>query len=341
MSLSLIDAAIKGTSLALDVCDIGFSLTKWKSASLAEKVALISKTTSTALGALNLGAEAGESSLPVQKALNLTHIVTSFVDLFAQIPADTEQLVHGHRNVTLFFERTLGNLCTTVRAAIHAGALQEKTYLAMSEEERSHARRPIYEGSGEDERLVGYKPVDKAECEKLLQQATDCERVFGIAECLSKARVVSRTTPLVEEAIAKGTAMTQEALQKLTAFIKDCKEAWKVLTHQERVDLLKRETIPAPFYEDDVFSQYICPLTGLPIRHPVKEPDSTILYEKDAISRFIDLHHTSPSTGKALTKEELLPARDEQELIDNRLKRYQDNINLHDREIEALAREII
>lgn len=124
-------------------------------------------------------------------------------------------------------------------------------------------------------------------------------------------------------------------------FLPSFREEYKKIVHSERGSFLERQTIPSPFYDDDVFSQYQCPITGAPIRHPAIDPNTQKLYERTAIERWIDEHRSSPSTTKTLRKDELLTAKEIQAQIDSQLQIYQEMSDLHEQEIEALSREIV
>jgi hypothetical protein len=130
-----------------------------------------------------------------------------------------------------------------------------------------------------------------------------------------------------------------DAVKLFEDFIPGFREEHRKIESSERVNLLERETIPYLCYEDSILIQYSCPITGAPMRHPVVDPITHRQYERAAIEKWIDLHHTSPSTVQALRKEDLIPSREDQQQIDDRLKEIQEDINLLDLEIAALARK--
>jgi hypothetical protein len=339
MSVSLVDSIIKGTILALDGCEVLLSAAELHRATAMEKITLISKMANTALSAWNFGAEMSGSSLKVQKALNVTQIFTGFVLTAMEFEAGVERLtIDPNPNVVLFFEKVFGTILQTLRVGYQARALAEKEFLAMTDEERATATRPVYEGSGDDEVLVGYKPVDKAECEQFLKEYTEATHNVQIIECITKTHIVLQTSGIGDQVVAQGKKIALETVKKLVEFTTTFRQSWKLTTGQERVNLLERKTIPSLCYEDSVLSKYICPLTRTPMRHPVEDPETHVLYERDAVNSYIDLHGTSP-TGTVLRKEDLLPSRDIQQQIDDRLKEIQEDINLLDLEIAALARK--
>ncbi len=89
---------------------------------------------------------------------------------------------------------------------------------------------------------------------------------------------------------------------------------------EHRWSPLVGENIPVEFEGDGILGQFICPITHAPIRHPVKDPTTGTVYERTAIEAWIAVHHNSPTSERPLEREDLVPARDVQEIIDNQLR---------------------
>ena len=87
--------------------------------------------------------------------------------------------------------------------------------------------------------------------------------------------------------------------------------------------LLNGETVFSPYEEDEVLVRYTCPITGRPIRHPMIDPSSRIMYEREAVEAWVRTYHTSPSTRGPLAREQLTIAVEAQGVIDNRLQELQ------------------
>lgn len=108
---------------------------------------------------------------------------------------------------------------------------------------------------------------------------------------------------------------------------------------EEGLDPLERNTIPEGLEDDSIFSQYVCPITRLPIRHPVLDQTTRtatfpgIMYERAAIEVWLERAHISPTSGIPLSKEALVPAREAEERIEDGLRQIRE-------EREAIARNM-
>lgn len=100
-------------------------------------------------------------------------------------------------------------------------------------------------------------------------------------------------------------------------------EAHSSQEEPDPTDLLSLSYIPASLHEDPVFKQHICPITLMPIRHPVRDPHNETYYERSAIERVLESDPRSPLTRLPLRKEDLLPQEELQRTIDDRLRMYQ------------------
>ncbi len=92
------------------------------------------------------------------------------------------------------------------------------------------------------------------------------------------------------------------------------------------LDLLRYHLIPDDFHEDVVFSKYICPITHAPIRHPVRDPNGTTLYERAAIEEAIQRTHRSPITRWPLEKTQLQQVPVLKAAINQRLTFHEQNL---------------
>ena len=203
-----------------------------------------------------------------------------------------------------------------VRLSAELGCPQEREYLAMSDEERAKAKRPVYKlvedcENGHYEH-IGDKPVDKTECERILRTSESVARTAETVELVAAYRLPTTATGLIVIA---------------AAFVHAFGQVYRERREQERglgAAFLERETIPEEFEDDEILSQYTCPITQSPIRHPVIDPTSGTMYERAAIEEWIDHHHTSPLSRAPLEKDQLVPNREIQERIDNRLRELQE-----------------
>ena len=98
-------------------------------------------------------------------------------------------------------------------------------------------------------------------------------------------------------------------------------------------------SIPSALYQDRIFGRCVCPITLLPIRHPVGDSTiegnnrDSIVYERSAIEEVIRLSHRSPISRKPLTVAQLVPKPAVQRAIDDRLMFYEQGLRKFAQEI--------
>lgn len=97
----------------------------------------------------------------------------------------------------------------------------------------------------------------------------------------------------------------------------------------EQIDLKRYKFIPSELHEDEVFKQFICSITRVPIRYVVGDPTSLgspIYYERNAIHGWLRGQNVSPLTRKPLSISILKPCVAIQALINARLDTYTERI---------------
>ena len=104
--------------------------------------------------------------------------------------------------------------------------------------------------------------------------------------------------------------------------------------NNEPISILSQDNIPEEFHEDYFLSLYTCPLTEKPIRYPVREAHSLIVYESQALINWVTEYSTSPSTGKPLALSHIRRFFDAEQMINTRLRHFQNLI------IQAAIQEI-
>lgn len=98
--------------------------------------------------------------------------------------------------------------------------------------------------------------------------------------------------------------------------------------------------IPSELYSDPIFSRNICPLSKMPIRHPVQEAETHVLYEKLSIEKWIETYHISPQTGLVLEKEDLISREDIEAEINERLEEDQEDLYFIQQKIQMLNHKL-
>lgn len=84
-------------------------------------------------------------------------------------------------------------------------------------------------------------------------------------------------------------------------------------------NLRECETIPDIISEYPTFQENICPIGGVPIRDPVKDPYDGKMYERKYIVRALANDPRSPCTREPLYAEDLIECAEEKSVIDRAL----------------------
>jgi hypothetical protein len=89
------------------------------------------------------------------------------------------------------------------------------------------------------------------------------------------------------------------------------------------LNLLNCDSIPDFLEQDPVLNAYVCPISGLPIRHVVRDPTTgpqdRIYFERDQLVQWLNNNPVSPITYQPLAPHMLVVCQDIQEYIDDRL----------------------
>lgn len=97
-------------------------------------------------------------------------------------------------------------------------------------------------------------------------------------------------------------------------------DAYRKIQHQYgNTSLLALSEIPEPLHNDPFLQQYICAITLAPIRNPILDPNGKTLYDKEAISKWIQTNHNSPVTRAPLKAVQLKEDVETKAVIEERL----------------------
>lgn len=270
---TMLPRAISILSEGLEVYD------QIKSASSTDTEQLNAKVKAffVAVQTLSLGAETSQASLTTQDNLKLAEFGASLVHLVT----DTTVTMEGSDTTLKKFESIFANFAKTLRIVAEGAALEEKKYLAMTDEERASATRPSTEGE---------KPIDVEECRTNLEEAQNFAYNCQTAEMVGRSHLIS---------------FAKEQVERFSRFIGLTRD-----DHRRRMDgdashlragtYSAFSTIPEAFHEDPILSQYICPITLCPIRYPLRDPVIGHIYEAHAILAWVTNNHTSPLTRNRL-----------------------------------------
>ena len=102
-----------------------------------------------------------------------------------------------------------------------------------------------------------------------------------------------------------------------------CRTARAMHRHKIGADtdnLSARTSIPDEFADDPILGQYICSITLMPIRYPLRDPRTGHLYEAHAIIGWLERNPTSPLTRAPLHSDELERVPEIEQIIVRRLR---------------------
>ena len=245
--------------------------------------------------------------------------------------------------VSLVEKGILSPMTEIASVAAQCSYYQEKKYVEMSANDLKEARRPIYERDylNDEYRITGYKPVDLGECQRTIDGSI---AVANASALLRLATVVFDSSLPIYERLSFylfGRRIPNQPAQNI--------QNAEVQDENEGLDLRLLSVIPAPLHGDAVFSKFICPISQLPIRDPVRDPttvgNAKVLYEREVILRWLQINPTSPYTMEPLEPDELIECPALKLVIDDRLdhhsreliryfqNRQDDPINREDQEI--------
>ncbi|MBI5346064.1 MAG: hypothetical protein HZB76_02855, partial [Chlamydiae bacterium] len=140
-----------------------------------------------------------------------------------------------------------------------------------------------------------YEHIDLAKCQEQAKQLEKMSNILCVAEILLN------------------TGLVAKAIKKIAGL-----DAPLVIIS---VNYKAMATIPAHLHNDPVLrSIAICSLTQQPTRDPVREPRTGRIFEREAITSFINLNHTSPrNPAIPLRVEDLVDCPALKTLIENQL----------------------
>ena len=144
--------------------------------------------------AANLAGSSNTTLLKIKNGEVLTRLLTCSVQTTDALIEAVEDSVNGPFSTSdkvKTAEKLITPFISMLRSVAEASAYQQKVYLAMTPEELSKEKLPIYEGYGEDIRIVGWKPVTVEECTKTLESAIASGTTLNLTETALQAGITS------------------------------------------------------------------------------------------------------------------------------------------------------
>ena len=204
----------------------------------------------------------------------------------------------------------------SIRNGAEASMAEENKYISMSEEERASATRPVYAYNAEGMPCkIGEKAVDLDECQENLKQAKAVATVTNTIEVALRMGLIKKSYNVYRR-VADFFNPPAEGQRPVAA----AAVAAAAEEPANIFDLRSRQTVPAELYNDPVLSRNTCPITGLPIRDPVRvKAHPEHIFERAFIYQWIEQSHNNPLTREPLELSDLEDCKDIKLLIDNRL----------------------
>lgn len=308
------------TRLAIMLCDVINTIdaaSDEEAGSLLKQARLVNQLAMLGFSVVELGVRAAGGQSKTLVKIKSFEMIPRMINLPIRVSLAAEEAVEEDdgrvRTMLKFFQKgVVAPLADITRAAAEVSVYQEKAYLGMTPEERATTTRPVY---GYDPvtdaiEVVGQKPIDPQECQKNLEAAQTIVSGASVVRLGAEAEVLTQVVD-----VASGI------YQGIRAYLERF--------HVHVRNLRDLPLIPPPLFQDDVLSQYICPILNQPIRHPVGDPTSrnaagqiTTIYEARTIQRWLEEHPTSPVSRHPLHIEDLVPMPALQNLIDSRLEEH-------------------
>lgn len=197
------------------------------------------------------------------------------------------------------------------RAGAEASCYEAREYLAMSPEQLKMVRVAVYEygsdSSTEPPKVIGYQEVTLEEAQQMRIQAEQATAFFCLAEIGLNYEIIHKVYSLLAARLMNSAPPEQRnEIEQISEF--------------DPFDLVSLNFIPEELHNDEIFSKYICPITKVPIRHPICDKNGITLYEKSNIVQALRNDRRSPVTRAPHQISELIPKPALQALIDDRLK---------------------
>ncbi len=307
MSVEVIATLAQTISVGSDLYKLFQFMKSDRPTTKIEKANMVAKTLLSFAQMASISSKAGDDSLEMQQMWKKIELGSGVLHMMSDGFAAKQEARDGNLTTGEYLERMLANVCQFSRMASEQDALQEKQYLAMSDEERANATRPVYDYSGDTRVKIGDKPIDVEECKANLEGAETARKFFLAGEAIGKGHLVTQTA---------------EAIGRFIDFAENYRTRRRAVQQQELATnlLIDRTTIPTEYATDPVLSQYTCTITHEPIRYVRRDPHTGTLYEAYAIIAWIERAGTSPLARCRLTVGELQEVPDIQAQIDNRLR---------------------
>lgn len=325
----------------------------------AANQALMAATIITEMG-MNIAGASSQKKLWIKNC----EVFTRVIDLLAKPMMAEEKNPHAdpYQKSAAQFQATLSAMASLCKALAESGYYSEGTYLEMSPEELKNAKRrkvdpegtptySMYTGPSGTPQLIVHPamkdvPVDLEECKNLQNGYSEISDLSAITRAVSglvqtftqelysnlRQALNHHYHPQANNQPAPPPANNPPQVNNQPVPQAAPQIPVEVNLEGDELILTNLNFIPAPLHNDVVFKKYICPITGMPIRRVVCDPNGVTLYERSAIRTALSFNPVSPVTRRPLLARQLLERPAIQAEINARL-------NFHQQGLEAFLQQ--
>lgn len=350
--IDVLPAIVKGAIAMMDICVTVDAMEKAQEGQpdLIKTASLVNKMTMLGFTAVEIGgllAGAKSSFLSNLKSIELLPRLAQLPLALTQEAQNLAENPNAKNGIRLVERGIIAPIGDLVRVAAEGSLYYEKHFIEMSPEDLANAKRPIIEQVGEDIRIVGYRPVDLEECKRnaeMSQKVATGAAIVRIGAELGLAEKGYTLGQNVYEGIARFFHHHARRIPAILRRINAVAAAGgnpNAPVVQQVFSLRALGFIPSPLHGDAVFSRFLCPITQMPIRHPVCDPNGQTLYERSAICAWLAQRPVSPVTRAPMAVVDLLERPAVQALIDQRLVHHEQNLWDYLEHNPAVANELV
>lgn len=281
----------------------------------------------------NVSAAGGKSLGSSHKTLaniKAAEVAAHCVNLPIKTVERTIDFAEGRIGKLQFLEGTVASFSSVARSGLEHSKEVNQHLLSLSPDDLSKVTEPIFDYSDpRHPREIGRKNITQQECKERLASAENALPVANAIEIAAKSRSAVTTTVKGMRAVYR-TAFNQAVNGNPNANngngnagnVQQNIPVAQVIDPLS-VNLTDLTFIPEALHTDIVFRDYVCPITQEPIRDPVCDPNGTTLYERRAITTWINVNHRSPVTQQPLQVIDLLERPSLKIAIDTQLAFHQ------------------
>ena len=327
-------AIVRALNIACDVISVLDDIDKasqadaqhQEEAGIINKISLINRLILLGFSSAEAGMVVRGSSPASLRTLKSFEIFPRVGQLCIQIPAEAVNTPDDEprlKTISRIFRKGLiGPIADLTRVGAELASYSEQDFLAKFEEDPK-ATRPVYKQDSDGDFVqIGERPIDPDECKKAINQAQGVSGAATVVRAVAAMPIEDSAVPVYE--------LLERFMRRVVAHFAEAPAAQAPggQEEDERIDwtnLMALESIPPPLQNDAVFQRYICPITQLPIRHPVRDPNGITLYERRAIEAYLgEGVRPSPITRRNMSRHDLQDASGIQAIIDARLHQHQE-----------------